>query len=507
MKIGILLPSEQQKAQAGVRIRYQRMEQALSRLGHQLELLPMQALTSKAAFSHDAYLISKCYDARAMVAARVIEELGKPVGVDLFDDYFSQTDDSRFVRLRYWLRALLKHSSYVLCSTPRMKELARRYAPALPVHVMNDPSAPHEPEKLADTMRRNLVFARENRRLNVAWFGIGDNPDFPVGLEDLAAYGGELARLRGFGFAVHLEILTNLRAMTPERLALLRRLPLPYTLEEWTEDRERELLERSLLCFLPVNAQSFSTVKSLNRAVTALSMGTQVLSAGYPLYQPFAELIYRDAETFMVDLSQGSLRLREETLPLLADRFAEQADVENEAAMFAAFLERQVLPSAKIPAGAGAAVIHGMETLGDVHKFAQRMGVLSVASPFAKAELNYDLRFRFAENGTGFDVLISSKKTDLLPPELRLGLKEGADILSTKYMKLETSTLFPDLNIRGAALAAMGSPCGHTAAYAPVMDGIAGVMSRLFPGMACFQAEQSKLLPWHVSANESGLTA
>lgn len=507
MKIGILLPSEQQKSQAGVRIRYQRMEQALSNLGHQMELLPMQMMTSKATFRHDAYLISKCYDARAMVAARVIEELGKPIGVDLFDDYFSQADDSRFVRLRYWLRALLKHCAYVLCSTPRMKALAHRYAPELPVHVMNDPAAPYESEKLVDSMNRNLAFARENRRLNVAWFGIGDNPDFPVGLEDLTAYGGELARLRSHGFAVHLEILTNRRAMTSEGLALLRRLPLPYTLEEWTEERERELLQRSLLCFLPVNAQRFSTAKSLNRAVTALSMGTQVLSAGYPLYQPFAELIYRDAETFMADLTQSKLRLREETLPLLAERFAGLADIENEAAMFAAFLERQIMSSANPPASALAAVIHGMETLGDVHKFAQRMGVLSVASPFAKAELNYDMRFRFAESGTGFDVLISSKKTDLLPPELRSSLKEGAEILTTKYLKLETSTAFPELNFLGCNLADIDSPCGYTAAYGPVMEGIAKVMSRLFPGMSCFQAEQSRLLPWHVSANEYGLTA
>lgn len=507
MKIGILLPSEQQKAQAGVRIRYLRMGQAMSRLGYQLELLPIQELTSKAAFRHDAYLISKCYDARAMVAAQVIEEMGKPVGVDLFDDYFSQADDSRFVRLRYWLRALLKHCSYVLCSTPRMKEVAGRYAPALPAHVLNDPSEPHEPEKIADTLRRNLAFARENRRLNVAWFGIGDNPDFPVGLEDLVAYGGELARLRGHGFDVHLEILTNRRAMTPERLALLRRLPLPYTLEEWTEDGERALLQRSLLCFLPVNAQSFSTAKSLNRAVTALSSGVQILSAGYPLYQPFAELIYRDAETFMADLSQGNLRLREETLPLMAERFAELADIDNEAAKFAAFLERQVIPSTKKPASTGAAVIHGKETLGDAHKFAQRLGALSVASPYTTAELNYDLRFRFAENGSGFDVLISSKKTGLLPPELRAGLKEGADILSTQYMKLETAAFFPDLGIRGAALAAIDSPCGNTAAYAPVMDGINRVMSRLFPGLDCFVSEQTKLLPWHVSANESGITA
>jgi hypothetical protein len=408
------------------------------------------------------------------------------------------------VRLRYWLRTLLEHSSYVLCSTSKMRELANQYAPGLPVYVLNDPSESLDPEKIADTMRRNLAFARENRCLSVAWFGIGDNPDFPVGLEDLVAYGGELARLRGYGFAVNLEILTNRRAMTAGRLALLQRLPLPYTLEEWSEARERELLERSLLCFLPVNAQNFSTAKSLNRAVTALSSGVQVLSVGYPLYQPFSELIYRDAETFMADLSQGNLKLREDTLPLLEARFTNLADIEIEAVGLAAFLEQQTKAPKELTKGqTGIAVIHGKETLDDTHKLAQRHRVLSVASPFTTANLNYDLRFLFAENGTGFDVLISIKKIDLLSPELRSSLKEGAEILATKYMKLETSTAFPELHILGANLTAINSLCGCTAAYAPVMDGIAKVMSRFFPGISCFHAEQSKL-PWYVG---TGLTA
>lgn len=498
MRIGVLLPSEQQKNQAGVRIRYLRIQAAMARLGCSLELINIQDFTSRATFVHDLYLVSKCYDARAVVAAHMLRSLGKPVGVDLFDDYFSQVADSRFVRLRHWLKALLALSSFVLCSTPAMRQVAHQYAPALPVHVMNDPATPTEIPALADALRRKVEFARENRCLDLAWFGMGDNPNFPVGLEDLVAFGGELAPLRGRGYQINFTILTNRRALTQDSLAALKRLPLAYRIEEWSEEKEQSLLASSLLCFLPVNGQSFSTVKSLNRAVTALSAGTQVLSVGYPLYEVFSDLIYRDARDFMADLSRGELRLREKTLPLLARRLGEYADIDRESAALATFLGSIHGPARPAPLKGGVAVIHGKETLGDIHKFTQRMGGLSVASPFTTANLHFDLCFTFSEGGAGFDVRISAKKSAALPAEARTLLRPDSGGVAGQYMLFESAKLYPDIQVRGAALTATDSPCTDAAAYPPVMQGVSQVLERLYPGVACIQAEQSKWLPWHV---------
>ena len=100
MKIAVLIPSEKQKEQAGVRIRYDRIAEPLKALGHSLELIPIQSLTEAQSRKHDVFLVSKCYDARAPLAAMHLAAAGKFVGVDLFDDYFSQRQDSRFIRLR-----------------------------------------------------------------------------------------------------------------------------------------------------------------------------------------------------------------------------------------------------------------------------------------------------------------------------------------------------------------------------------------------------------------------
>lgn len=507
MKIGILIPSEEQKAQAGVRIRYSRIEPALKESGHKLDLIPIQDLTSPGACVHDVYIISKCYDARALVVARHLAQTGKAVGLDLFDDYFSQHFDSRFVRLRYWLRAMIPHCSFILCSTPSMRALAQAYAPGLATHVMNDPADEINADTIAAAVKSKYETARSSRCINVAWFGIGDNPNFPVGLSDLAAFGSEIDRLRGFGYDVKLEVLTNRRAMTPDNLAAIRRLATPFTLDEWNETRESELLSRSLISFLPVNAQNFSRVKSLNRAITALTAGVQVLSVGYPLYTPLVPFIYREPRHFLHDLDNATLALRPETTASFVAHLKSLADIHHETTALAEFLTVVSNSSAKATTPGITAVIHGKESTGNIHKLSQRMGALSVASPLCQANLNYDIRFEFTPEGQGYDVFISNKKIELLSGAIRPKLISHGNILTTQYKKLQTETAFPALRIHGRALATLNSPASLAAAYPLIMNNILEVMHQIIPGVTCFHAEQSKLLPWHIQKSAIELAA
>jgi len=315
MKLCVIAPKEGYLEQAGVRIRYRRLADHLPAYGHSLELRVIDDLRGAEDLDADAYLFSKVYDARSYVVARQLRLSGKPMGVDLFDDYFSQTGDSRFTPQRRWLRAMAHWSSFVLCSTPRMKAVAGSYMPGLPAHILNDPYLRLELDRIGDTVRRNFERTLERGEIEVAWFGNGDNPHFPVGLRDVHAFGAVLARLGGTGLKVRLRLLTNLRALTADGLEALARLPVPWVMDEWSLAGEEELLRESLVAFIPVNAQPFSIAKSLNRAVSALSIGTQVLSAGYPLYEPLGEFVYRDPAALLEDFHRGTLRLREETLP------------------------------------------------------------------------------------------------------------------------------------------------------------------------------------------------
>jgi hypothetical protein len=326
---------------------------------------------------------------------------------------------------------------------------------------------------------------------------MGDNPHFPVGLADVAAFGGDLAPLRGRGFQLHLSILTNRRAMTTDGLAMLRRLPVPYSVEEWTEEREGVLLDKSVACFLPVNAQNFSTVKSLNRAVSALCAGAQVLATGYPLYQCLAPFIYADAHKLLDDLNRRTLAVRDDTVQALLGLLQKWADPHGEARALAQFLETQARPKsadAYVPAGQPrAAIVHGQQTLGEVHKFSQRMQALSVASPFCSGNLNFDLRFPFADHAEGCEVLIAEKHCSLLAPAIRAQLSPHDKILATTYRKLDPSRLIPELRWEGSALGRLNSPLALVACYPRIMGNIERVLEHLFPGIRCYREEQAPL--------------
>ena len=508
MKVCVLVPSDEYTKQAGVRIRYQRIIKNLGILGFDLQVVPIQNFSRPVQFTHDIYIISKCYDARVLLVACRLARSRKPVGVDLFDDYFSQTYDSRFTRLRVWLHALLQSVDFILCSTPGMRDLAANLAPGLAIHVMNDPSLQIDAEAMRLAMRRRLDYIHKTKILNIGWFGIGDNPHFPVGLIDLIAFSGELARLQTRGFNVRLGILTNRRAMTADGLAMLRRLPVPYTLEEWTEDRETALLVKSLVCFLPVNAQNFSTVKSLNRAVTTLSAGVQVLSAGYPLYEPLSPFIYRDPEGLLDDIEGHSPKLREETLPELLYLLKQWADPEEEARKLAEFLGMCLKRKANISIASKkqpvAAVIHGKKTIGDVHKFTQRMGTLSISSPFCVQKLNFDIRFSFLADGTGIEAFISEKYCSMLSQDVQQLLSPHGKILDRIYQKLDLSNLVPNIMPAGTALGLIDSPITFAASYARVMANVEKQVEFLFPGIVCLYSEHSKLPWWSPMSNKAG---
>lgn len=499
MRLGVILPPEEQKHQAGVRIRYERIKPALQALGHDLEFIPIQNLVSTSKPMHDIYLISKCYDARAIMVAQQLQAQGVNVGVDLFDDYFSQLSDSRFGRLRYWLRTLLPYCSFVLCSTTGMRDIVKNYGSNLPVHVMNDPAMPFDAQILAETLARKLHIAQQQRRIDVSWFGIGDNPYFPVGLADLIAFGCEVDRLRGFGFEVNLTILTNRRAMTVDNLARLRKLATPYQIEEWTDEREASLLARSLVSFLPVNAQSFSRVKSLNRAITALTSGTQVLSSGYPLYKLLDQFIYRCSRQLIADLKRGELSLRESTVTQFCEQARQLADADAESKALIDFLVG-LKPSQQLVYQTNAifAVIHGNEMLVDSHKFAQKKNMLSVASPLCKLELNFDVRFRYNQQGE-LVVLISKKKICLIDARLTSMLNSPIKLLNTEYLVLDVLKVFPDVSVSGHALILLDTPVAYAAVYPVIMGCVTDILQRIFLGINWVVLERSTQIPWVIS--------
>lgn len=390
MKLKVLIPSEEYKSYAGARIRYGRLTPELQKLGAHLSLEDIAAFDPRKD-GFDALLISKCHDARSLVAAAAARQQGRLVGVDLFDDYFSQTSDSRLTRFRTWLTQLLPLCDFALCSTSSMAAVVEQYRAGLPVHVANDPGIHASTTQLAELLRSKTRKARDSQTLRLAWFGVGDNPYFRVGLSNLAAFSWMLRPIAAAGFEARLSILTNPRSLTAEGLALLAALPIAADIEEWTEEREQTLLADSFGCFLPVNAQAFSAAKSLNRAVTALSAGCQVISAGYPLYDQLGAFVYRDTATLLDDLAKNSLRHSAARIEEYEQLMDQLASPQREAAGIAQFLGKlEPSPATDLPL----VLVHGQSTNGAAHKAVQALKGLSVASPFCPAPLGFDVLFR-----------------------------------------------------------------------------------------------------------------
>jgi hypothetical protein len=431
MKLVVLVPSEEYKSYAGARIRYRRLAPELERQGVHLTLIDLATFDPRAE-DYDVLLISKCHDAQSLVAAVMAAAQGKLVGVDLFDDYFSQTTDSRLTRYREWLGQLLGTCDFAVCSTEPMAKVVRSYDDQLPVLVVNDPAPQHDLDELGQLIAAKVAAAHDLRTLGVLWFGVGDNPFFSVGLADLCAYRGTLQALVRDRFAVELTILTNPRALNAEGLSLIRQLPVTTHIVEWSEDAERYALASALVTFLPVNAQPFSVAKSANRAVTALSSGCQLLSVGYPLYSALEPLIYRDAQSLLADLDRSSMRHSPERMDVYLEKLDALANAKNEALKLAAFLA--TLKPSKTDRSLPISLVHGHSTRAEAHKMAVAAEGFSVASPYCTAPLNFDVIFRPARSK--IEMLVSRRAADRLLPACRSRLKGRERIRGTQYSRL-----------------------------------------------------------------------
>jgi len=500
MRIAIVVPSEQYLSLAGARIRYQRIAGRLAEFGHSLSMIQIAAFHQQLNLEHDVYVFSKCYDARSLITAHYLAARGRMVAVDLFDDYFSQRTDSRFVRHREWLRSIGSFCNFFLCSTSRMHQVVSAFMPGVPGHVLNDPFEVFYPDQVGERVRLKATAARDDRRIDVAWFGVGDNPTFPVGLSDLAAFGDVLSGIRARGLAVNLRILTNRRALTVDGLAAIGRLSVPVSVEEWTEEDEQELLSNSFLAFIPVNAQPFSTAKSLNRAVTALTAGAQVLSPGFPLYEALGDFIYRDPDQLVDDLLSNRLKVRPASLRALAKTLTVWGDPVCEAEKFGQFLtllEQDYKPSDELADLVG--LIHGHRSSTDCHKATQRLGYLSIGSPFSNPGLNYDVQYRVEDGGARVE--FSAKAARHVSPRVARALEPTTSSASRPLLGCAVGDVLPGHPF-GAYRMAGDKPASDAGVYAETIHLVRDVTSRLLPGIAIYLSESES--PYFERYGEAG---
>jgi hypothetical protein len=509
MNICIVIPTFEYLQQAGARIRYSHMREELDTLGFLVDFREVAELNNPKAFEHDIYIISKCYDVRSVVLSHYLKQHNKIVGVDLFDDYFSQSTDSRFSRLRYWLRSLVSECDFGMCSTQNMKSVAEQYLLTQPLHVMNDPYGQFDTEALAESLDTKLGVLQDTKQLEILWFGIGDNPNFDVGIKDLVGYASGLNDLKGKGLDVSLRILTNRRALTVDNLTLLRQLPIEFVIEEWSEEAEERLLDAAFLCFLPVNSQSFSAVKSLNRAIACLSHGVQILSPGVDLYQSLKDFTYRTSLEIIKDIEVGKPKLRSDKLDKLTSLMDQYASPKVEAKLLATFFKEvtdqqseKLHKIEEIDADVKNTLLHGLNSSGDAHKFIQRLRGLSIGTPFCLAKLNFDIRIYIDKKTRQLNVAVCNKTAMLLLIDSEHLLEKEELFASRTYRRIEPALftgLKSDILQKQFLFDVTDQPFSVLSEYSEVMSGCIKIINKLLPNASISVSENSKL-PWWIES-------
>ena len=434
MKICIFVSSQKQLHSAGTRIRYQRLMQPLSKQGWELVVFGIDDL-AEFEFSEFSFVVfSKCQDIRSILLAKEAKRHGLSVGVDLFDDYFSQETDARFNLQRQWLHNISKFVDFFLCSTKTMMAVASAYAPNKPAHLISDPSEEISVHELASGLAgKSLKIVRE-RKVSVLWFGIASNPNFAVGVHDLVAFSYALTPFLERGFDLNLTILTNLSGITADMHEKIRKLPVQFQLRDWTKEREEEALSKNFISFIPVNHQAFSMAKSLNRAITALTGGTQVLTTGYPLYHELDEFIYTSANDVLDDLENDSMRLSAATAPKFVDWIGHYASSEREAGALISFLTRVSSATKPYPVFNDSAVLHlGAPTKG-IAKVTKDLGVLCLAPPFIELGLiACDAHMCVSASGEQLQTYLTDRAFERLSPRARELVVHAEDGLIAQF--------------------------------------------------------------------------
>ena len=470
MKLCIVLPSANAFNQAGARIRYYRLIEPLGRCGIDVTLRAIDDVKLTEAEVFDAYLISKIYDVRALILAYEARLRGSHVGIDLFDDYFSGQSDSRLFYQRRWFRRIVKLTTFTLSSTPAMLDVAKNYSKDVPALLLNDPFDAFDAERVGVRVASKAGQARSDRIVRLGWFGIASNPFFSIGISDLAAFESMLCPLRARGYSLELDVLTNSRSLNAALLERLRSVGIKHRVSEWSRVAEISLLNRVLATVIPVNAQPFSTAKSLNRAITALTNASQVISLGYPLYHRLDQFVYSDLANMIDDLAADRLRLRSATAHQLETLLASEAGPTSEAERLAAAL--YALPAAKQHRKVGPGVLlNGKLTTKAIHTFARGMGLLSVGSPFSPSTLNYDVSF-------SLDVPAGKLRATLNQRALKR-LKSPSD--GTEHDSPNKRTFTLSDRCRAALGGVQSAPMSEMVAYPVVMDACLTALDHMFP--------------------------
>jgi len=495
-RIIFVVPSDAHLDTGGVRIRYDRMRGPLSIFNVSVDICSLSTLLTEVRVSPgDIVVFSKVYSLLTPLLVAKLQERGHLVGIDLFDNYFSDDSDSRLTRFREWLRRVSCRVNFVIYSTSELKNTVSPLGPAVPDILLPDVVTDVDINRIAAVADTKLARRLSDRFLNIVWFGNGSNPFFVAGLNDLAAFSDQLCFLESCGWRVGLTILTNGTSIDSVIGARLGRLSVDWTLKEWSVEAEVESLTDADFCFLPVNFQPFSRSKTLNRALAAITSGCQVFSAGYELYDPLRPLIYTDASEMVHDLTHGRAKIGSSSKHAILDHLSAYADPYGVAMDLAHFFDRLITERPFAATSVYAVnppllLVDGIQSDPDLIATATYLGGISVRSPtVAKIKFKFDVEFNSTAKRPYPEVWIRSEVRDRMSKDWAQRLEVRDNSSHWRVGDAYLGELFNEDAVRLFT----GGIAENIAGHLRISEAVSKCLSVLFPDLRSIQIERSSL--------------
>jgi hypothetical protein len=137
------------------------------------------------------------------------------------------------------------------------------------------------------------------------------------------------------------------------------------------------------------------------------------------------------------------------------------------------------------------AVIHGVKASKDVEAFARDFGVLSIASPYCNDPWEFDLVFRFGDDGSRLELCLSNRVWPRLRPEIITALSASRTLGQRVYRSIDLAALGNAGLTNGVSLGKYSGPSGLVASYSSIVGRVEAITELLFPGIRCVLSERS----------------
>lgn len=288
---------------ASVRLRLLQPMAALRERGYDVQLLTGE-LPAKA-----LVVFSKSSSTRALSLADQAAARGQPIIYDICDNIFEKPSrDERDEARKERVRRMMELAAFVTCTTRPLAELLARQVPAIADKTEIVPDALEDmpgSAALASPLERIRFwrlrrFLRRNAgALHLVWFGKCKKGY--AGIEHLDPVVDLLERLP-LPCPVTLTVISNRRKIY-RRCASSWRIPKFYS--EWSLATFDAALRLHDVAIIPVDENSYTIGKTINRPATALMAGLGVIADSIPAYEELKPFLYLgDWEKGLFDYSR-----------------------------------------------------------------------------------------------------------------------------------------------------------------------------------------------------------